>query len=587
MPQGNPKDDPKDDPRHAGGLSRRAVSRVRDGWKAGITRRMTARGRVPDSFSFKPESLILGSPEAAAALLRGQFALAGTSARVERGDPWRADAPSAAWEEAAHGFGWLEHFRAADGDTARQAARKMTDGWLHRHGRAGGLPWRPPVVGDRIVAWCMSANLLTENAEMVYRTDLFRSLAAQGRYLRRTAVSEVIPRDRLRAALGVAYVGLCVEGEGGLLKPGMDGVLAAARACLAKDGGPYSRNPSDLLDILRMLVQLREDLKAAGEGAMAGALAPLIERAAPMLRMLRLGGGSLAMFHGGREEAAALVDLILVESGDTRPAPESAPDTGYLRLSAGGIAAVLDAGSPAEGTYARSSHAAPLALSFASGAQRIIVNCGSGVHLGADWEGPCRASAAHSTLTVAERSPCEFQDRVNTRFRRLGRVARIVDSQSQRDESGIWTLAAHDGYAARHGLIHYRRLFLDADGGDLRGEDTLTLAKGGARVLERSRAKRKSPDGPHFAIRFHLHPDVAVSVEEGKAIITLADGETWQMMQSGGKLAIEDSVYIPGPVAPLPTKQIVIESALRDSEGQVRWALKKLNGRVIAPAEEE
>ncbi len=583
MPQGNPTDDP----RHAGGLSRRAVLRFRDGWKAGITRRITARGTVPDSFSFKPQSLIVGEPERAAALLRGQFTFAGASARVERGDPWRVDAPSSAWAEALHGFGWLDHFRAADGEAARKAVRKMTDGWLHRHGNAGGFAWRPPVVGDRVVAWCLNASLLTENAEHVYRSDLFRSLAAQGRYLRKTAMGEALPRDRLRAALGTAYVGLCVAGEDGLLKPALEDVLAAAKTCLAPDGGPRSRNPSDLLAILQGLVQLREDLKSAGEGALAGALTPVIERAAPILRMMRMGAGGLAMFHGGREEDEALVNLVLVESDEARPAPEQAPDTGYLRLAAGGIAAVLDAGTPAEGPYARRSHAAPLALSFASGGQRIIVNCGSGVHLGAEWEGPCRASAAHSTLTVAERSPCEFEDRAGARFRRLGRCARIIDFQSQRDDSGIWALAAHDGYAARHGLIHYRRLFLDADGMDLRGEDTLALAKGGGRVLERSRAKRKSPDGPHFAIRFHLHPDAAVALEDGKARITLADGETWQMMQSGGKMAVEDSVYIPGPVPPVTCKQIVIEASLRDTEGQVRWALKRMSGRIIAPLEDE
>ncbi len=579
MPQGNPKNDP----RHAGGAVRRIVSRLGDGWKAQVTRRVAARGAVPDSFSFKPDSLSVGSPDVAAALLRGQFALAGSSARIERGDPWKTDPPSAAWAEALHGFGWLEHFRASDGDAARKAARRVTDAWLGQHAKAGGLAWRPAVTGDRAVAWCRSADLLVENAEPVYRSDLFRSLAAQARYLRKTAASERLPLDRLRASLGMAYVGLCVSGEGELLSPGVKNVITAAKVCLADDGGPVSRNPSDLLKVMQALVQLREDVKDSGEGALAGTLTPLIERGIPVLRMLRAGAGGLALFHGGREEDEERVNLVLVESGDTRPPPERIANSGYLRLSAGGIAAIIDAGAPPEGAHARVGHAAPLAMSFSSGGQRIIVNVGSGAHLGPEWEGPCRASAAHSTLTVAERSPCEFDGRVGMPYRRLGRCARIVDSQSQRDESGIWALAAHDGYAARHGLIHYRRLFLDADGVDFRGEDTLTLAKNGAQTLERSRAKRKSPDGPHFAIRFHLHPDVTVSIGDQKAQITLPNGETWQMMQLGGKMQVEDSVYIPAAAAPLPTKQIVIESSLRDTEGQVRWALKRLSGRVIEP----
>ena len=582
MPQGTPMDDP----RHAGGLPRRTVSRIRDGWKAGVTRRATARGAVPDSFSYLPDALVVGSPETAAALMRGQFVLAGASARVERNDPWRIDPPTTGWAEALHGFGWLDHFRAVDGDPARKAVRKMTDGWLHRHGKAGGLAWRPPVAGDRVAAWCRNGALLTENAEPVYRSDLFRSLAAQARYLSKTASGEALPLDRLRAHAGVAYAGLCVAGEGAVLKPGLEGVLNAAKACLTPGGIAASRNPSDLLHVLHVLVQLREDLKSAGEGALAGSLTPLIERAAPALRMMRLGSTGLALFHGGREEDEERVNLVLVESGDTSPAPVDAGEGGYLRLSASGIAAIMDAGAPAEGQYARRSHAAPLALSFTSGNQRIVVNCGSGVHLGPEWEGPCRASAAHSTLTVAERSPCEFEGSTKRRFRRLGRCARIVDRQSQRDDSGIWALAAHDGYAARHGLVHYRRLFLDADGVDFRGEDTLTLAKGGARVLERSRARRKSPDGPRFAVRFHLHPDIAVTVADGKANLILPDGETWQMMQSGGSLSVDDSVYIPGPVAPVPSKQIVIESSLRDTEGQVRWAFKRMSGRSIETADE-
>ncbi len=580
MPQGNPKDDP----RHAGGAAKRAVSRLRDGWKTQVTRRASARGAVPDSFSFKPNSLTIGSPETAAALLRGQFVMAGASARIERGDPWKTDPPSVAWAEALHGFGWLEHFRASDGDAARKAARRVTDAWLSRHAKAGGLPWRPPVTGDRVVAWCRSADLLVENAEPVYRSDLFRSLAMQARYLRKTGGVERDPVDRLRAALGVAYVGLCVSGEGELLVPGVEGVVAAARACLANDGGPVSRNPSDLLTVLHALVQLREDVKDAGEGSLAGTITPLIERGIPILRMLRAGSGGLALFHGGREEDDALINLVLVESGDTRPAAEQAKDTGYLRLSAGGITAILDAGAPPDGVYARKGHAAPLALTLSSASQQIIVNVGSGAHLGVDWEGPCRASAAHSTLTVGERSPCEFEGRAGAQYRRLTHCARIVDLQNERDETGIWALAAHDGYAARHGLIHYRRLFLDADGVDFRGEDTLTLAKNGARILERSRAKRKSPDGPHFAIRFHLHPDISVTIRDQKAQIVLPNGETWQMMQSGGKMQVEDSVHIPAATSPISAKQIVIESALRDTEGQVRWALKRINGRMIEPA---
>ena len=68
---------------------------------------------------------------------------------------------------------------------------------------------------------------------------------------------------------------------------------------------------------------------------------------------------------------------------------------------------------------------------------------------------------------------------------------------------------SHDGYAAPYGLIHHRRLYLTAGGEDLRGED---------------RVDGGTPQP--FVLRFHLHPDVNVSVAQNAqaAILKLPTG---------------------------------------------------------------
>jgi len=121
------------------------------------------------------------------------------------------------------------------------------------------------------------------------------------------------------------------------------------------------------------------------------------------------------------------------------------------------------------------------------------------------------------------------------------------------------------------------------DGTDLRGEDTLSLVKGGRKALARARAKRKSPDGPAFAVRFHLHPSVTVEAEDKGAVLTLADGARWRMLASGGALAVEDSIYLPDAAPPKATKQIVIHATVAEDEGQVRWALKRVDGEAVEP----
>ena len=66
------------------------------------------------------------------------------------------------------------------------------------------------------------------------------------------------------------------------------------------------------------------------------------------------------------------------------------------------------------------------------------------------------------------------------------------------------------GYEPNFGLTHRRRLWLSADGTDLRGEDTLSGAHAGL-----------------FTVRFHQHPDMQVSlIQNGGAALLRAPSGT-------------------------------------------------------------
>lgn len=567
---------PRNDPRSALPIPARLGASARDVWHGQITRRLAQSGDVPDSFWFRPEALEVGSADEAEAMLRGQFDFRGASAKVERGDPWRVVPPSAQWAAALHSFRWLKHFRAGHGPASRTAARRFVDGWLVKHGSSAGFAWRPAITGERVTAWCMSSVLLMENAEPTYRSAFLKSLGMQGRYLGKTAASERAPMDRMRAAMGAVYAGLCLPDQRPLLTDGLKVFVKAAAAASLADGGSASRSPSHLLERVARLIQVRSDLEAAGEAAVAERLSPMIANAIPVVRMLRHGDGGLAVFHGGHEEGGERVNRILADSNEAAPARGDAPEFGYMRLSAGRLNAIMDAGSTPAGRYARMAHAAPLALEVSIGPYRLITNCGSGTHLDAEWESGCRVSAAHSTLTLDDKSPAVLSGTKKSPMRQLSSPAQVLEREREEDEDGVWALAAHDGYAAEYGLLHYRRLFLAPDGNDLRGEDTLSLVKGGAKTLERARARRKTPDGPPFVVRFHLHPSVSAEIVDKGAVLTLGNGERWRMMVSGGQLALEDSIYISHPTSPKATKQLAIQGHMQDDGGQVRWALKRL-----------
>ena len=124
---------------------------------------------------------------------------------------------------------------------------------------------------------------------------------------------------------------------------------------------------------------------------------------------------------------------------------------------------------------------------------------------------------------------------------------------------GQWIEAAHDGYVQRFGLTHTRRLFLSAGGEDLRGEDRLV-----------GRA------GATFAVRFHLHPTVQVSLSQdgNAALMRLPSGIGWRLRTDGAQVSLADSSYF-GVGEIRKTQQIVLSGPVLTQGATVLWAIRR------------
>jgi uncharacterized heparinase superfamily protein len=129
--------------------------------------------------------------------------------------------------------------------------------------------------------------------------------------------------------------------------------------------------------------------------------------------------------------------------------------------------------------------------------------------------------------------------------------------------------ASHDGYVARHGLLHRRILILRDDGEELRGEDLL--------VPHGKKGKRGKIG---YALRFHIGPgiDLGLSDDRRGAGLALSDGSYWQFRLAGdtGALAVEESLWIDGQGRPQPIQQLVVQGMAPRSGGSFSWLLKKM-----------
>jgi uncharacterized heparinase superfamily protein len=176
------------------------------------------------------------------------------------------------------------------------------------------------------------------------------------------------------------------------------------------------------------------------------------------------------------------------------------------------------------------AHAGCLSFEFSSGAQRIVVNCGNNRFGPAELRLAARSTAAHSTLTLDDRSSASFGLVLGER--RITAGPQDVRVARQDGEAGQEWVASHDGYRRSLGAVHTRRLLLARDGATLSGEDEVALDG--------------HPESLPAVARFHLHPAVKPSlIREGEgALLALPSGELWAFDTEGLEVTIEESIFL-------------------------------------------
>ena len=541
----------------------RLIGAVRDMGYSSAPYRMLISGRAPEAVTGSPADLRPGDAALGGALLVGNFNFFGHRLTVgsddeATGSPWNHERFGEDWLAALHGFAWLRDLRAVASDAARERARALVADWLSRHTAIDSFAWRPDILGRRIHAWLGSAEFLLHEAPADFRERFFAGLALQTRHLTRTVRQDPDGGGRFAAIKGLLATAICLPDSERRLQTVLRALDAEIERQVLADGGHVERSPSAQLTALADLIDIRASLSAA-DTAVPDAVQQAIDRMAPMLRAFRHGDGALALFNNSVEETAWLVDLVLAQADARGRAHANAPHAGFRRLQAGRTLAIVDTGTPAK--IGTSAHAGTLSFELSVGKERMIVNCGAWRGGDDGWRTALRATAAHSTLAVDNTNSAELLSEGGT-----GIGPKTVGVTREDQDGAAWLEASHDGFVEPFGLTHRRRLYMAADGSDVRGEDMLRRnGQGGSQ-------------GRAFAVRFHLHPDVQASlVQDGSsALLRLPSGAGWQMRAKGGTLDLAESIYAGQPGERRRSNQIVVTGPVEPDETVINWALRRI-----------
>lgn len=454
--------------------------------------------------------------------------------------------PSAFFDRAspvhgyAHGFAWLAALarpgEALAEDRARHVAGALWDAWLAGHGRYRPHAWAPALAAARTEAMLRHAPLLLEGRDAPSREAFFGTLIRQTRHLARAARArrdgarkdgpgEAAGGDaRLAVLTGAALGALCLpfaSDQERQVKP----LLAAALAGAAGGALPEGlRDPARATRLGGSLAALRDAYKARGLTAPAE-LGPALGLPRLLLGGLVLPDGGLAVLPGGTEgDRAATASLEPLRRPETDALLSR---LGYARALRAETALHVDLGAPGEG-------AAAGAFCLTDGPDRLVTAAGAppadlarldqGL---AGWREALRTPAAAATLDADGYGPAEAEEAA-------GAEGTLIALRREGPSGG-----------------HDRRLYLEADGDVLRGEDR---------------------SAPGAVYRFPLHPGVSVRGPiEGRATLVLPGGRSWRFEVASADLRAEEGIYA-GTGAPEETRQLVVTA---EREG-VRWAFRRV-----------
>ncbi len=506
--------------------------------------------RVPDAPALPVRDPWPGDPQRGANLLKGELELGGTTAALRPG-VFGEPADSPAMRACAHGFNWLRDLRALGTDAARMRARALVTDWIGA-GTLDPLSQRPDVAGARIAAWLGHYDFFAASADDGFRQRLMGRLVSDARGLAASLPPEEMDARALTALKGLIAAAVALPEHAGFLTRALRVLPQELARQVLPDGSHCERSPAQLLAALQDLTEIRALLQAA-QAQPPAALPVAIERMALALRLLRHGDGGLALFNGTKEETPALVELVLTQAGRSGRAAGALTDGGFHRMQAGRSVLLIDCGAPAPQHVDRFAHAGTLSFELSIGRDRLIVNCGAAPASQGEWRDALRATAAHSTLVIGDTSSSEL------RPGGLGRRPDKVEVYRQEANGAHLLEASHDGYLKPFGALHRRRLYMAESGEDIRGEDAV-----------------EAPSPQPYVIRFHLHPGVDATMQQGgdSALLRLPSGGGWRLRADAAKMALEESIYLGGPT-PRRTMAVVLTGPI-DGPQQIKWAITKV-----------
>ena len=456
-----------------------------------------------------------------------------------------------------HSFFWLF---TIDLKSSKKITRSVISNWTNLNQNYSFKSWELDTLSKRIISWIANSNNFYHEGDENFKINFTKVIKKQLNHLINEIENTELVNDKMIGCSAIIMGGLCFKHQMQYLNIGFQLLKKIINTFFDNDGFPKSRNPRQVIFYLKYFIFIRELLKDSST-EIPEFLNEIIFYLGQSFSFYFEENEGTCLFNGNHNLDTTEFKKYIKEHGYKFNNKFNSLG-GYSILKNKKDKIIVDFGSTPDKKYSADYQSGALSFEIFHDREKVITNCGYFQNYNHKLNILSKSTAAHSTLSIDDRSSCKFKKNRLGHFT-LENTVKVTNKKIYHDDE-IWEIqGAHDGYLKQYGILHQRNIKYFPKEFKYIGEDIIISKKKFQKV--------------GFDIRFHLLPATnAIKTQDKLSILLQLKKSGWRFTCSHKDFGIETGLYFGKKDSYTENKNIYVNGEITKEEEKIKWEIRKI-----------
>ncbi len=456
-----------------------------------------------------------------------------------------------------HSFFWLF---TIDLKSSKQITRSVISNWTNLNENYSFKSWELDTLSKRVISWIANSNNFYHEGDENFKINFTKIIKKQLNHLINEIENTEHVNDKMIGCSAIIMGGLCFRHQMQYLNIGFQLLKKIINTIFDNDGFPKSRSPRQVIFYLKYFVFIRELLKDSSTD-IPEFLNEIIFYLGQSFSFYFEENGGTCLFNGNHNLDTTDFKKYIEEHGYKFKNKFNSVG-GYSILKNKRDKIIVDFGSTPDKKFSADYQSGALSFEIFHDKEKVITNCGYFQDYNHKLNILSKSTAAHSTLSIDDRSSCKFKKNKLGHFT-LENTIKVINKKIYHDDE-IWEIqGAHDGYLRQYGILHQRNIKFFPKEFKYIGEDT---------IISKNKFQKVG-----FDIRFHLLPATnAIKTQDKLSILLQLKKSGWRFTCNHKDFGIETGLYFGQKNSYTENKNIYVNGEITKEEEKIKWEIRKI-----------